>query len=123
MILISCTVFERSLLFLFDSLFSFNFLFSLTPCYFSSYILFPLKFRKKRLTDFWIAPLKSISSLPCSFFSRKFYFARYLSHFLIGFISSKLFVYKLKCKISKFLKGNLFLEEFSFDIFLITETV
>ena len=46
-------------------------------------------------------------------FSREFYYSRYLNYFLFGFICSKSFLLKLKIKIFNFLKGNLFVNNFT----------
>lgn len=64
---------------------------------------------------------QKLGFLSSLFFSRKIYFIRYLNRFLLGFISSKLFVYKIKLKLCNFLKGNLLFEKFSSDLFIINE--
>lgn len=123
----SCTVFIRVFLFVLDSLFSFNFLFSLTNnVYFSLLPFIPIKFQIRDLL--WLN--KKISNLKFKlqksnflFFSRKIYFTRYLNHFLLGFVSSKLFVYKIKFKLYNFLKGNLFFQRFSSDLVRSNEAV
>lgn len=47
------------------------------------------------------------------YFSRKFYYVRYINYFLLGFICSKSLALKLKTKFFNYLKGNLFVKNFS----------
>jgi len=69
----------------------------------------PLKFRKVNLSSFFYSKIKVWRSNfeKLVFVQREIKFLRYINYFIVSFVSSKLFVNKVKVKIINFLRSNL----------------
>lgn len=86
---------------------------------FNDLLLFPIKL--KRVPKNGNRNLILNSSQFNIQFKKNIYYVRYLNYFLIALISSKLFAFKLKKRITNFLRGNLFLNLSYGDIYLNVE--